>query len=73
MSRVAEEWIEQAEYDLETAEHVLSTGRYLYVIFLCHLAIEKVLKAAVAEVTGAGAAAYAQSHPLSASREDRFS
>lgn len=29
MSRVAEEWLEQAEYDLETAEHMLSTGRYM--------------------------------------------
>jgi HEPN domain-containing protein len=36
---------------LETAAHMLRTGRYLYVIFLCHLAIEKMLKANVSEVT----------------------
>jgi len=30
---------------------MLQTGRYLYVIFLCHLALEKILKAHVAEVT----------------------
>jgi len=30
---------------------VLETGRYLYVVFLCHLALEKVLKAHVTEVT----------------------
>lgn len=30
---------------------MLATGRYLYVIFLCHLALEKMLKAHVAEVT----------------------
>lgn len=43
-------WIESAEYDLETARHMLSSGRYLYVVFMCHLAIEKILKAHVAEV-----------------------
>jgi len=30
---------------------LLETGRYLYVIFLCHLSLEKMLKAHVAEVT----------------------
>lgn len=30
---------------------MLATKRYLYVIFLCHLALEKLLKAHVAEVT----------------------
>jgi HEPN domain-containing protein len=40
-----------AEYDLDTAQHMLETGRYLYVIFLCHLALEKMLKAHVTEVT----------------------
>ncbi len=44
-------WIALAEYDVETAHHMLATGRYLYVIFLCHLALEKMLKAHVAEVT----------------------
>ena len=38
-------WIEMAEYDLETARHMLATGRFLYVIFMCHLALEKMLKA----------------------------
>lgn len=38
-------------YDIETAHHMLATGRYLYVVFLCHLALEKLLKAHVAEVT----------------------
>ncbi len=44
-------WIALAEYDLETAVHMLATGRYLYVIFLCHLALEKMLKAHVTEIT----------------------
>ena len=46
-------WIALADYDIETARHMLVTGRYLYVIFLCHLALEKLLKAHVAEVTQA--------------------
>ena len=44
-------WIALAEYDIETARHMFTTERYLYVIFLCHLALEKLLKAHVAEVT----------------------
>lgn len=44
-------WIALADYDIETARHMLATGRYLYVIFLCHLALEKLLKAHVTEVT----------------------
>jgi len=44
-------WIALADYDIETAYQMLSTGRYLYVVFLCHLALEKLLKAHVAEVT----------------------
>ena len=38
-------WVEIAEYDLATAEAMLETGRYLYVGFMCHQAIEKILKA----------------------------
>ena len=38
-------WLDIAEYDLETAEAMLQTGRYLYVGFMCHQVIEKILKA----------------------------
>lgn len=44
-------WIALADYDIETARYMFITERYLYVIFLCHLALEKLLKAHVAEVT----------------------
>jgi HEPN domain-containing protein len=40
-----------ADYDLESARHMLKTGRDLYVIFLCHLSLEKMLKALVTEIT----------------------
>lgn len=41
-----EYWIGISEYDLETAQALLDTKRFLYVGFMCHQAIEKILKAA---------------------------
>ena len=38
-------WIELSDYDLETAEAMLLSGRYLYVGFMCHQTIEKIFKA----------------------------
>ena len=51
MRKDTENWVALADYDVETARHMLATGRYLYVIFLCHLALEKMLKAHVTETT----------------------
>ena len=45
-------WIDSSEYDFTTAKHMLQRGRYIYVVFMCHLAIEKLLKAILHEVTG---------------------
>jgi len=42
-------WLDMAEYDLATAKQMLKTGRFVYVIFMCHLAIEKTMKAIVCE------------------------
>ena len=38
-------WVGIADYDLETAEAMLMTQRYLYVGFMCHQTIEKLFKA----------------------------
>jgi HEPN domain-containing protein len=38
-------WVDIADYDLETAQAMLETERYLYVGFMCHQTIEKLLKA----------------------------
>lgn len=38
-------WIELSDYDLETAEAMYQSKRYLYVGFMCHQTIEKVFKA----------------------------
>lgn len=39
------EWLRQANYDMDTAEFMFSGGRYFYAVFMCHLSIEKALKA----------------------------
>ncbi len=38
-------WIEISDYDLETANAMLKSKRYLYVAFMSHQSIEKILKA----------------------------
>jgi len=40
-----EEWIKQSQYDVETAQVMLKAGRNIYCVFMCHLSIEKMLKA----------------------------
>jgi HEPN domain-containing protein len=39
-----EYWLDTAEYDLATAEAMLKAGRWLYVVFTCQQAIEKLSK-----------------------------
>jgi HEPN domain-containing protein len=43
------EWFRQAQYDLGTAESLISAERYPPAIFFCHLALEKALKALYTE------------------------
>lgn len=38
-------WIEMSDYDFDTANAMFETKRYLYVGFMCHQVIEKMLKA----------------------------
>ncbi len=45
MEQKVKYWIELSEYDLETAEAMFQTKRYLYVGFMCHQAVEKAFKA----------------------------
>lgn len=47
-----EQWIDLAVYDLQTAEAMLASQRYLYVLFTCQQAVEKMLKALIVSVTG---------------------
>lgn len=37
-------WLDIAEYDLVTADSMYTSGRYLYVVFMCQQALEKLAK-----------------------------
>jgi HEPN domain-containing protein len=37
-------WLELAQYDLDSANAMCSTGRWFYVVFMCQQAIEKLCK-----------------------------
>jgi HEPN domain-containing protein len=45
LSDAARYWLELSDYDLETAAAMLASGRYLYVAFMAHQSVEKMLKA----------------------------
>ena len=51
MLKATANWLAQVDYDLATAEQMLHAGRYIYVIFMSHMALEKALKALVTEET----------------------
>ncbi|OHB97552.1 MAG: DNA-binding protein [Planctomycetes bacterium RIFCSPLOWO2_12_38_17] len=44
MAKSLQEWLRQADYDINTAEYMFNGGRYFYTIFMCHLSMEKALK-----------------------------
>jgi HEPN domain-containing protein len=46
-------WIDISEYDLQVAKSLLDKGHYLYVGFMCHQAVEKMLKALYVKRTSA--------------------
>ena len=51
MNQQIKNWLDSAIYDIETAESMYESGKYIYTIFMCHLALEKILKAKVQEIT----------------------
>ncbi len=51
MTTIPERWAEQAQYDLDTAQAMLDSGRLLYVLFCCQQAVEKMLKGVIAKRT----------------------
>ncbi len=44
MTKDYKEWLNQLDYDYETAKIMFDAGRYFYAVFMCHLSIEKALK-----------------------------
>jgi HEPN domain-containing protein len=37
-------WLDIAQYDLETEDAIFTAGRWLYVVFMCQQALEKLCK-----------------------------
>lgn len=48
MVKIVKNWIATSNYDIQTADAMYRAGRYIYVVFMCHLALEKMLKALLA-------------------------
>lgn len=44
MKAVVAKWISMVDYDLDTAKAMYNTKRWLYVGFMCHQSLEKMLK-----------------------------
>ncbi|SPD75635.1 HEPN domain protein [uncultured Desulfobacterium sp.] len=49
MDKIVAHWVEQSRYDLDTAKAMLIAARYLYVAYMCQQAIEKMIKAIIAQ------------------------
>ena len=45
-------WLERVDYDMDTAEAMLGTGRNIYTVFMCQQAIEKCFKAFITYLGG---------------------
>ena len=45
ISEKTKKWLERVDYDLQTADAMLNSGRYIYTIFMCQQAVEKAMKA----------------------------
>jgi HEPN domain-containing protein len=52
MAKPTEEWLTQANYDMDTADYMFRGGRYMYTVFMCHLSLEKALKGLYAAKLG---------------------
>lgn len=50
MKKATLNWLKSSDYDLKTAAFLLRSKRFIYVVFMCHLSLEKTLKAILSEV-----------------------
>lgn len=44
LDKPPDEWLRQADYDMETARSMYKESRYFYAVFMCHLSIDKAPK-----------------------------
>lgn len=51
MDKAVLNWIKTSDYDIVTAQAMFQSRRYVYVIFMCHLSVEKLLKSIVCRLT----------------------
>lgn len=52
MDKDVKNWCDISAYDIATAEAMYKTGRYLYVLFMCQQAVEKLLKGLAQQESG---------------------
>ena len=52
ISESVRKWLQRVDYDMDTAEAMLRTGRYIYAVFMCQQALEKCFKALIAYLGG---------------------
>jgi len=50
MRKTTQNWLLSSEYDVKTAAALFKNKRFIYVVFMCHLALEKTLKAVLSEM-----------------------
>lgn len=46
---IHQKWLERVRYDIDTAEAMYRTNRYIYAVFMCQQALEKCFKALMAD------------------------
>ncbi|MFH0775121.1 MAG: HEPN domain-containing protein [bacterium] len=45
---IYQKWLDRVRYDMDTAEAMFATRRYIYVVFMCQQALEKCFKSLMA-------------------------
>lgn len=51
IKKITKYWVDASKHDLEVAQSLYRTGKYDYCLFLCHLMLEKLLKALVTQTS----------------------
>lgn len=51
LEELLKHWSSMADYDMKTAQSMFDAKRYPYALFMCHLSIEKLLKAIIVKQT----------------------
>jgi len=52
MKKQTEQWVNQSDYDFDTARLLRAAKRNVYSVYMCHLSLEKLLKGLFAEIIG---------------------